>query len=322
MDTPPTPPDSGSHAWGTAVRGTLAVACLALAATSSFSCKSESSAETDSPRSAAARDLAERYRESWLAFQDGAEDWPVHRRDWLEAGSEERAYLLQLLLYEILHSQQTVEQMGTEQPAWFRAQRELRFFGSSGERAAVEALRMLSSRKPVDWVAVDRVGGALVELRAREATEGLLEDPNNTPEQRLAAVRVLAAMQTEGRAMQRLLAVLSADPDWQLRGKAVEGLSRFARQPTDSPDHSAVRRGLIEALADSDEFVARKVFTALADDRGAETRALLVNRYEEAVERQDVTAEAVLYRLLEANTGVLGVAHNADAWRRAIEHMR
>lgn len=210
-------------------------------------------------------------KEEWRLYLADSPDWPEARARWLDGPPAERRLLLDNLLIELLQDDAAGRGAGTTYRST-RARRELTWFGSDAVAPLATGMRALGSRERVDGVALERIAGALAELRAAEPLAELAApDPSGKANvtMRVAAVRALAIADDEV-AQAALIARLQGDPDWQVRGAAAECLRPRASEP-------AVRRAMAAALGDVDGFVRAQAVRSLVVGGGHEIEAIPID---------------------------------------------
>jgi len=232
----------------------------------------------------------------WSLYLSGDPKWPAAREEWMAGPEEERDLLLDNLLIELLRDDAASRGSGTSQRS-ARARRELAWFGADAVPLLEEAMRGLARRDAVDVVAVDRVGLALVELRATTELAALCAAPDRAGagaaglQLQLAAIRALAHLD-EPAATAALVERLESDPSWQVRGAAAEVLRRRAGS-------IEVRAALFGALSDPDGFVRAQAVRALvaeinpAEEGGALLRALSILLQDPSATTRAAAAEAL-----------------------------
>ena len=196
----------------------------------------------------------------WQLYLREEEGWPRAREQWLAGPPAERQLLLDNLLRELLADDAAGRGSGTAYRSQ-RARRELTWFGSEAVEPLVEGLRGLGARERVDGVVIERIAGALAELRA---TSELAELSAPQKEGRLAlqvrtaARRALATIEAP-KVAGVLAARLAEDPEWQVRGVAAELLRR-------RPNDPAAKPALAAALGDKDGFVRAQAVRSLTEN--------------------------------------------------------
>jgi hypothetical protein len=252
----------------------------------------------------AARELDEKKLKElearWRLYLQNDPKWPEARERWLSEGDVERKHLLANLLIELFRSDAPGRGVATSARS-ARARKELSWFGAEAVPLLVDGMKALARRESVDVMALDRIAGTLVDLRALDAIGSLLQEtdgPDADVKLRCALLRALAPL--EDPAVPALLAGrLRDDPAWEVRGTAAEALRRHRGS-------KEARAALALALGDPDGFVRARAMRVLAVGMDPEEDAAVLERVVEfllrdpAPEARAAAAEALaLFAYLE-----------------------
>lgn len=216
----------------------------------------------------------------WDLYQVGDPSWPDARSRWMDLDEPEREVLVMSLVRDMVRLAPVPVRAGESlEPGWKRPQKELVALGADDTvPVLIEALR--TGRDPVS---LEPISQTLAMLGAVDSLIDVLDLPREGDSSAFPGFAYSALVRAGGaRAINRVGEVLRSDPDWKRRSSAADALKE-ARYS----DRRRASSVLLEAVEDSDAFVATRSLESLAILDVTEAAPRVALAFEQAVRRRD-----------------------------------